>query len=429
VATTVSEARPESSGSKPERAQPVPPEARPAARERLLSLDVFRGLTIAGMLLVNDPGTWSAIYPPLEHAAWNGWTPTDLIFPFFLFIVGITTHLSLESRRARGDDEGALRRQILRRGALIFLLGFLVNGFPYFTWGDVQGVADPTFLQRVVDRLYHWRIMGVLQRIGLAYLVAGLLTFRTTVKQQVTIIVALLYGYWFAMTVLPVPDSGAMGQLVLGDAPRTMAAWWDRLLLDWSRFGLGNHTWVQSLTWDPEGIFSTFPAIATAMLGNLAGRWIASRRPLLERMAGLFAGGALGMMVGLMWNWSFPINKSIWSSSYVLFTAGMACVAIATIMWIVDLHQVKGWTKPFVIYGMNPIVAFVGSGVMARLIYSIFKADYQGRRVSLVEWIYRTVYASWLGPVDASLAFAISFVLFWFVVLYVLYRKRIFLKV
>ena len=130
------------------------------SRERLLSLDVFRGLTVAGMLLVNDPGTWSAIYPPLEHAPWNGWTPTDLVFPFFLFIVGITTHLSLSARRARGADEGDIRRQILRRGAMIFLLGFLLNGFPFFTWGAVSGVADPTFLQRVVDRLFHWRIMG-----------------------------------------------------------------------------------------------------------------------------------------------------------------------------------------------------------------------------------------------------------------------------
>src|SRR5438094_2251656 len=138
-------------------------------RERLLSLDVFRGLTVAGMLLVNNPGTWSTIYPPLEHAAWNGWTPTDLIFPFFLFIAGVTTSLSLEGRRARGDDDSAIRRQIIRRGLLIFLFGFMVNGFPYFTWTPMAGVADPTFLHRVADRVYNWRIMGVLQRIGLAY--------------------------------------------------------------------------------------------------------------------------------------------------------------------------------------------------------------------------------------------------------------------
>src|SRR6185312_8174779 len=333
-------------------------------RERLLSLDVFRGLTIAGMLLVNDPGTWSAIYPPLEHAAWNGWTPTDLIFPFFLFIAGVTTHLSLESRRARGDDDSAIRRQIIRRGLLIFLLGFLVNGFPYFTWGSVAGIADPTFVQRVVDRLLHWRIMGVLQRIGLAYMCGALLSQGRTVKQQVMITVGLLYGYWFAMTVLPVPDSGAMGQLVLGEAPRTMAAWWDRLLLDWSRWGLGNHIWASSNSWDPEGIFSTIPAIGTAMLGNLAGQWIGQKRPLGERLNGLFAAGALGMMTGLMWNWSFPINKSLWTSSYVVFTAGMACVSIAAISWIIDVKRVTWWTRPVVIYGINPIIAFVGSGMM-----------------------------------------------------------------
>jgi len=304
-----------------------------------------------------------------------------------------------------------------------------VNGFPFFTWSDVPGVADPTFLQRVVDRLYHWRIMGVLQRIGLAYLVAGLLTQRTTVKQQVVTIVVLLYGYWLAMTVLPVPGRSPMGMLVLDEPSGTMAAWWDRLLLDWRHFGLGNHTWVSSVTWDPEGIFSTIPAIATAMLGNLAGRWIASRRPLLDRLNGLFATGALAMMLGLMSNWSFPINKSIWSSSYVLFTAGMAAVSLATIMWIVDVHQVKGWTKPFVIYGMNPIIAFVGSGVLARLIYSILKVNYHGKSTALETAIYQAVFASWLPPVDASLAFAICFVLFWFGILYFLYRKQIFLKV
>jgi predicted acyltransferase len=398
-------------------------------RERLQSLDVFRGMTIAGMLLVNNPGTWSAIYPPLEHATWNGWTPTDMIFPFFLFIAGVTTHLSLTARRARGDDEAAIRRQIIRRGLLIFLLGFLVNGFPYFTWGDVAGIAHPSFIERVVDRLYHWRIMGVLQRIGLAYMIGGLLSQGKSVKRQVVTIVALLYGYWFAMTLLPVPGSGAMGQLVLGDAPRTMAAWWDRLLLDWTRFGLGNHNWVSSVTWDPEGIFSTIPAVATAMLGNLAGQWLSVRRPLTERLNGMFAVGALGMMAGLMWNWSFPINKSLWTSSYVVFAAGMATVGIATIMWIVDVHRVRGWTKPFVVYGMNPMVAFVGSGVMARCIYSIFMVNYDGKKISLEAAIYRSLFASWLEPVNASLAFAIMFVSFWFVILYVLYRKKIFFKV
>src|SRR3954464_5605103 len=184
------------------------PGPRPAAtsaapvkpvRERLLSLDVFRGLTVAGMLLVNDPGTWSSIYPPLEHAAWNGWTPTDLIFPFFLFIAGVTTALSLDARRARGDDDKAIRRQIIRRGFLIFLFGFLMSGFPFFTWGSIDGIADPNFVQRIVDRLLHRRIMGVLQRIGVAYACAALLANGKSVKTQVMTIVGLLYGYWLVM--------------------------------------------------------------------------------------------------------------------------------------------------------------------------------------------------------------------------------------
>jgi len=399
------------------------------ARERLLSLDVFRGITVAGMLLVNDPGTWEAIYPPLEHAKWNGWTPTDLVFPFFLFIVGITTYLSLGARRARGDTEQAIRAQIIRRGALIFLFGLLINGFPYFTWGNVPGVADPTLLQRMGDRLLHWRALGVLQRIGIAYTVAALLTLRTTVRQQILILASILFGYWIVMTVLPVPGEGTIGALLLDEPSRTMAAWVDRLVLDWTRVGLGNHLWGSSVTWDPEGVLSTVPAIGTAMLGNLAGRWIGEKRPLSERLAGLSSVGALAMMTGLMWHWSFPINKSLWTSSYVLFSAGVAAVALSTVMWIVDFNRVRRFTKPFVVYGTNPIVAFVGSAVMARCIYSIFKVNYGGARIPLQEGIYRTLFASWLSPVNASLAFAVAFVLFWYGVLYLLHRRGIILKV
>ncbi|HEY8176894.1 MAG TPA: DUF5009 domain-containing protein [Gemmatimonadaceae bacterium] len=411
-------------------AGPTSGTAAPNTRERLLSLDVFRGLTVAGMLLVNNPGTWSAIYPPLEHAPWHGWTPTDLIFPFFLFIVGITTQLSLDARRVRGDDEGAITRQILRRGALIFLFGFLINGFPFFTWGAVEGVRDPSFAARIVDRLLHWRILGVLQRIGLAYIVSALIASRAKVRTQMIVTAVLLFVYWFVMTVPPVPGAnGTPGALLLGKPETSMAAYWDRVLLDWSRFGLGNHLWVNGVTWDPEGPLSTIGAICTALLGNLAGRWIAQRRPLFERVCGLFAAGAIAMMVGLMWHWSFPINKNLWTGSYVVFTAGMACVALATIMWLVDLQNWRWWTKPFVVYGVNPMVAFVGSAVMARLIYSIIKVEYHGQRISLESAIYQSVFASWLSPVNASLAFALTFVLFWYAILTVLYRRNIVLKV
>mgnify|MGYP003288910584 CR=1 FL=1 len=236
----------------------------PAARERLTALDVFRGLTIAGMLLVNNPGSWSAIYPPLRHAAWHGWTPTDLIFPFFLFIVGITTHLSLAARRARGDDDGKLVRQVLRRGGIIILLGLLLSGFP--------------FIPKYGFDLATMRIPGVLQRIGVAYIAAALLTLRTSAKAQLLIVASLLLGYWALMTLVPVPGSGMVGALALAKPDASLAAWLDRTVL-------GNHLWKVSKTWDPEGILSTIPAIGTAMLGVLAGRWIASPRPLIERIA------------------------------------------------------------------------------------------------------------------------------------------------
>ncbi len=377
-----------------------------APRERLLALDVFRGATVAGMLLVNNPGSWGAIHPPLAHAAWDGWTPTDLIFPFFLFIVGITTHLSLEGRRARGDDEGAIARQVVRRGVTIILLGWALASFPWWP------------LSRILDV----RLPGVLPRIGLAYIGAYFLTRRGSLKAQVLTLVALLYGYWFAMTLLPVPGYGGIGATLWGNPSANVGAWLDRLLLD-------GHLWRQSRTWDPEGLFSTLPAIGTAMCGVFAGRWIGSGRPLAERLNGLFAAGAIAMMLGLMWHWSFPINKSLWTSSYVLFTAGVACVSLAAIMWVTDVHKVTGWTGFFVTYGLNPMVAFLGSGAMARTIGSLWKVEYEGRATAVQTVVYRELYASWLAPRDASFAFAVSFVLFWYVVLLVLQRRGIVFKV
>jgi predicted acyltransferase len=393
-------------------------------RERLLSLDVFRGMTVAGMLLVNNPGTWGAIFPPLEHAEWNGWTPTDLIFPFFLFIVGITTHLSLSARRGRGDDDSAVVKQILRRGLIIYLLGFAMAMFPFYQWGSIETIPNPGAWDRILFRLEHVRILGVLPRIAIVYVCAALLTLKTTVKQQIVIVAALLFGYWFAMTLIPVPGENVVGALLLHTRDRNLAAYLDRAILG------TNHTWVGSVTFDPEGPMSTIPAIATAMLGVLAGRWIAQRdKQLLERITGLFAVGSVGMMLGLMWNWSFPINKNLWTSSYVVFTAGMACVALATIMWIVDYCNVKWWTKPFVVFGVNPIVAFVGSGVLARLIYTLWHVSYQGKSIAIQDAIYQIVFLPWLPPRVASLAFAIAFVLLWYGILTVLYRRNIILKV
>lgn len=375
-------------------------------RERLLALDVFRGATVAGMLLVNNPGSWSHIYPPLAHAAWNGWTPTDLIFPFFLFIVGITTHLSLSGRRARGDDETAIMKQVLRRGFLIILFGWGLASFPWWP----------------LDRIANVRLVGVLVRIGLAYIGAYFLTRRGSLKAQVITLAALLYGYWFAMTLLPVPGQAGIGANLLNDPSRSIAAWLDRLLLD-------GHLWRTSRTWDPEGLLSTVPAIGTAMLGVFAGRWIGSGRPLAERLNGLFAAGAIAMMLGLMWHWSFPINKSLWTSSYVLFTGGVASMSLATIMWVTDVHKVTGWTGFFVTYGLNPMVAFLGSGAMARVIGSLWKVDVDGKATAVQTVVYQSLYASWLPSRLASFGFAVTFVLFWYLVLLVLQKRGIVYKV
>ncbi len=378
-----------------------------APSERLLALDVFRGLTVAAMLLVNNPGTWSASYAPLQHAPWHGWTPTDLIFPFFLFIVGITTHLSTAARRARGASDRELVRQVLTRGALIILCGLLLNAFPFFP----------------MDRITMLRIPGVLQRIGVCYIAAALLTLRSTTKQQIAIIGAVLLGYWAAMTLVPVPGQSTTGRALLDEPSASLAAWLDRAVF-------GEHLWRSSKTWDPEGLLSTVPAIGTVMLGVLAGRWLGNtQRPISERLTALFGAASLLMVVGLMWNWVFPINKNIWTSSYVLFTAGMAAAALATCIWLVDVLALRRWTTPFVVFGVNPLLAFIGSGAMARLIYSVIQVPYHGETVPVQRVTYETLFASWLEPRNASLLFAVTFVLFWAALLWIFHRRRVYLRV
>ncbi|MEP6764627.1 MAG: DUF5009 domain-containing protein [Gemmatimonadaceae bacterium] len=403
--------------------------------ERLVALDVFRGMTVAGMLLVNNPGSWSSIYPPLEHAPWNGCTPTDLIFPFFLFIVGITTELSLAGRRARGDDDGKILFQIIKRGVLIYLFGLCLNWFPGFTYLAIDGNPNPTFMDRVVFRAEHLRFLGVLQRIGIAYLCGGLLTFKTTLKQQFAILGVLLFGYWAAQTLIPVPDTGVAGRFVLDKPEQLLSAWIDRTVL-----GV-NHLWSGSKTWDPEGLLSTLPAIGTMILGTFTGKWINRREIAInQRLKGMLAAGVLGIVLGLIWNVVFPINKSIWTSSYVLYTAGIAAILLATCLWIIDVRGYKKWTEPFVVYGLNPMLAFLGSGVMARALASMIQfdqnhnlvfigSDVNEKLTPLQSVIYTHGFASWLTPINASLAYAITFVAFWYVLLLLAKRGGLVLKV
>jgi predicted acyltransferase len=367
---------------------------------RLIFLDVFRGLTVAGMVLVNNPGSWAHIYWPLEHAEWNGWTPTDLIFPFFLFIVGVAIPLALGKRIERGDSRRALFLKVLYRSAIIFLLGEFLAGFPYFHLSTI-------------------RIPGVLQRIAVCYFFASLIFLKTRPRTQAIIAVALLIIYWRVMKHFPAPGYYA------GDWSKegSLASYIDRRVL-------GPHIWKQGIVYDPEGILSTMGALATTLFGVLTGNYLRDKtRAPIERVAHMFIAGVCCVIVGWIWNAWFPINKSLWTSSYVFFTAGLALQFLALCYWLIDIKGYKLWTKPFVIFGVNAIVLFVGTGVMARLMGLIKFSRPDGTRRSLQGVIYNNAFASWLPPNRASLAFAISFILLWLFFMWLLYRKNIIIKI
>ena len=404
----------------------APPVA--GAGSRLLSLDVFRGLTIIGMLIVNNPGNAATSFEQLRHSPWNGWTLADLVFPFFLFVVGITTHLSLRARARRGDSESAVRRQIFRRGALLFAIGLLLNWFPFYHYGAVPSHVGIGFIDHVIARLLELRFLGVLQRIGITYVVAALLTLRGSSRSIAVVTVAVLIGYWLVMTVLPVPGEGAVGALLLDQPGHTLAAWVDRMTLDWSRWGLGNHIWEASRVFDPEGLLSTIPAIGTVLFGVLIGRLLATPRPLEDRIRQVLTAGAVLIVAGLLWGLAFPINKNLWTSSYVTFAAGVACLTLSAIAWVTDVRQRRRWTEPFVVFGINPITAYVGAELSAVLFDSTIKLRVAGRLQSLHQLTYDGL-ARWLPPGVASLGYSLAFVALWYFVLRVLRRRGVVLKI
>jgi len=366
---------------------------------RLISLDVFRGITIAAMTLVNNPGTWSSIYWPLEHAEWNGWTPTDLVFPFFLFIVGVSITLAFGRRIEERGVTRDLYIKVIKRSLIIFALGLFLNGFPHFHLSTI-------------------RIPGVLQRIAVCYLVASVIFLGTRVRTQLLIALALLVFYYILMTNVPAPGFAA------GDLTKegSLASYVDRVVF-------GPHIWKQGKVYDPEGILSTIPAIATTLFGILAGHWFRTERTHYEKVAGLFVAGAVCVMIGWAWNPFFPINKALWTSSYVFFTAGLALQLLALCYWLIDIKGYRRWAWPFEVFGMNAIALFVGSGLMVKLMEMIRIPAADGSKDSSQGWIFDHLFLSWASPVNASLAYAIAFVLVWLVLMWLLYRKNIFLKV
>ena len=367
-----------------------------APRQRLDALDVVRGLTIAAMILVSTPGTWNAVYLPLDHAAWHGWTPTDLVFPFLLFAMGAAVPFAMARRRGAPTR---IRRHGVRRAAILFALGLVLNA-----------IETPPPLRGET-----FRIPGVLQRIALVYLAVTWITERALWRTQVAIAASLLAGYWGVMTLVPVPGAGAGVLTPSGN----LASFIDRALF-------GRHLLTPLV--DPEGLLSTLPAIATALCGVFAGGWLKTPGER-HRSVRLWAAGFAATIVALAWAQLFPINKNLWTSSFALLTAGIAAQALAACHWFIDVHGWRRWARPFVAYGRNPLAGYFLSVGVDSLLARWILAD--GSPVKSV--IYRTLFASWMQPrwgaEAASLAYAVAYVALWGAMLGEMYRRRIFIGI
>ncbi|MFN8344676.1 MAG: heparan-alpha-glucosaminide N-acetyltransferase domain-containing protein [Spirosomataceae bacterium] len=362
-------------------------------QNRLLSLDVFRGLTVAAMILVNNPGDWGHVYPPLLHAHWHGCTPTDLIFPFFLFIVGVSIAFAM------GKTQPSVLK-IIKRSAILFGLGLFLNLYPKFNFETV-------------------RIPGVLQRIALVYLICALIFIKTMRKTQIILTVLLLVAYYLLMTFVPVPDVGYANL----EPATNLGAWVDRGLLTTA------HLWKSAKVWDPEGIFSTIPAIGTGLLGVLTGQWLRSEKPVAEKMTWLFLSGNALVVGGLIWDIVFPINKSLWTSSFVLYAGGWAMVGLAACYWLIDVQGYRRFTTPFVAFGVNAITVFFLSGIIPRTL-ALIKVETPEGTITSQQWMQKNLIAVWFqNEYNASLAGALTFIAIWFVILYVMYKKGVIIKV
>jgi len=372
--------------------------------ERLRSVDAFRGLTIVAMILVNNPGDFKTTYWPLLHAEWHGWTPTDLVFPFFLFIVGVSIVLALIRRIDSGEARRPLVAKIFKRSLILFALGLLLSGFPF-------GLFGPRSFGELLDT---WRIPGVLQRIAVCYLIVSLLVLNCRVRTLKVLTVVFLVVYWALMTLVPVPGQDMPD---IDDKGGHLAAWLDRAVF-------GDHVWQYAKVYDPEGLLSTIPALATTLFGVFAGLLLVSGLDRFERVARIFVYGSVLVIWGFVWSWFFPINKPIWTSSYAVFTAGLAAVALALCFWFFDILEEQRLARVLVVFGVNAIALYVGSGLLARTL-----AYLKIGGISLKQHIFDLVFASWLPPHVASLGYAITWIIGWYLVLAWMYRWRVFIKV
>ena len=374
---------------------------------RLNSLDAFRGFTIAAMVLVNNPGDWSNLYSQLAHAKWHGWTFTDTIFPFFLFIGGVSMALSLGRLAAAGANKPRLLTKLAKRAMLIFLIGFLLNLIPHFNFGTV-------------------RIPGVLQRIALCTLLAAPIVVYCGWRLQAAIVFGLLALYSALMLFYPVPGIGA-GVLEPG---KDFGAYIDRMVLD-------GHMWVQSKTWDPEGLVSTLPALCSQLLGVLAGRFLLSSLSRMEQTVWLLLAGLLFVWLGVICDAVLmPINKSLWTPSYCLLMTGWALLVFSAFFWLLDVNPYRDlreaaarWTRPFQIYGMNALFIFAFSGLVAKMFGFIKLAQPDGGTVSLGRTLYAPIRDLPIGAVNTSVLYALLFNACMFAIAWGMWRKKIFVKV
>ncbi len=379
---------------------PVDTLPRPATGPpaRLISLDVLRGLTVMGMLIVNNPGTWSHIYWPLEHAEWNGCTPTDLVFPFFLFMVGVSLAYALAGAKSSGAPTGPVLARVAKRAAILFGLGVFTSLYPHFDFTTV-------------------RVMGVLQRIALVFLGCSFVYLKTGWRTQVVLIVGLLVAYAVLMQLVPVPGFGPANL----EPATNLGAWLDRTVLTEA------HLWKSARTWDPEGLLGTLPALASGLLGGLAGQWLRYAGPArVSKTTGLLLGGLVAVALGQLWNIWFPINKSLWTSSYVLYTGGLALLALAGLYWLCDVRGYRAWAGPALSAGVNAIAVFFGSAIVVRTLNLVqLPGPDGGKPVGLKDWLYAHCIAPlFSNPLNASLAGALVNLLIWLLILTFLRRRN-----
>lgn len=362
---------------------------------RLVSLDAFRGLTIAGMILVNTPGDWNFVYSPLRHASWNGCTPTDLVFPFFLYIVGVAMWYSFKKFGHRATPEWW--RKVALRALLIFVIGLALNVFPFD-----QPISE-------------WRIMGVLQRIAVAFFFGAIACVLTPKRWLHWLAGGILILYWLLMA--------ALG----GDAPYSLEDNFARAA-DVVIFGADHIYQGFGMPFDPEGLISSIPAVVTVIIGYLVGSYIDATKLKAPALASLFIYGCLGILLGLVWNEAFPINKPLWTSSYVVYTAGIATLLLTLFLWIIDVLKYRKWAHPLVVFGVNPLFIYALSIVFIKILSHI-QVTYEGADINARQWAYEAIFAPLAGPVNGSLFFALTYVAIHLLIAWILYRRSIFIKV